>query len=116
MNFYRLHIATENKAIYDSVSKILNVLPSSMDEESFGIWVYGIEDKDEDSCLDFINIFMDILEPNLMRLESIGIERSDISIWRIYEYDQQCGMEISPADMSRLGNNGITLCIDCFQK
>ena len=103
MNFYRF-IATENKAIYDSVSKILNVLPSFMDERSYGICVYGIEDRDEDSCLD------------LMKLENIGIEGSDISIWRIYEYDQQCGMEISPADMSRLGNYGITLCIDCFQK
>jgi len=116
MNYYRIHILTENESIYNSVTEILNISPASFGDESYQIWTYAVEEKHEGHIIDFVNLFMDILEPKLSKLEEIGINRDDISIWRIYEYDQQCAMEITPQEMKRMGKNGITLCIDCFEK
>ncbi len=47
-------------------------------------------------------------------LATIGIERKDITIWMLYEYDQQCNLEFDPIRMKRLGDNGIGLCISCW--
>lgn len=30
--------------------------------------------------------------------------------------DQQCGMEFHPQQIKRLGESGIVMCIDCYQK
>lgn len=37
-----------------------------------------------------------------------------ISIWRYYEYDEQCNFEFSPQELKRMGDNGITFCISCW--
>jgi hypothetical protein len=118
VNFYRLYINTENENIYQKVSEILNVKPTLFDKENDEktLWCYGIDEENEDDYIDFINLYLDILEPKFTKLKEIGIKRSEISIWRIYEYEHQCAMEITPQEMKRLGNNEITLCIDCFQK
>jgi hypothetical protein len=84
--------------------------------EQYGVWIYSVEKSDGEPYYDFINLFLDILEPNFESLEKLGIKRDDISFWHLYEYDQQCGMEFMPKEMERLGKNGITLCIDCWQK
>lgn len=57
---------------------------------------------------------MDILDGKYLALEDIGVTRDMISIWRLYEYDGQCNLEYSPAEMKRLGDNGITLCVSCW--
>ena len=51
-----------------------------------------------------------------MKLESIGISREDISIWVLYEYEGQCNMEYDPVSMKKIGENGIVLCISCWEK
>jgi hypothetical protein len=118
VNYYRLYINTKNEDIYQKVSEILNVEPTLFEKEDDEktLWCYGIEEKSEEDYIDFINLYLDILEPKFAQLEDIGIKRNEISIWRIYEYEQQCAMEITPQELKRLGNNDITLCIDCFQK
>ena len=50
------------------------------------------------------------------KLESIGISREDISIWILYEYEGQCNMEYDPVSMKKMGENGIVLCISCWEK
>lgn len=118
MNYYRLHINTKNEEIYQEVSKILNIEPTVFenDNEKKTLWCYAIDEKNEDDYIDFINLYLDLLEPKFNELERIGIKKNDISIWRIYEYEYQCAIEVTPQEMKRLGNNDITLCIDCFQK
>ena len=107
---------------FKRISKILNLepIPSEAIEklkiEQYGVWTYSVETNDEIPYYDFINLFLDILEPNFENLEKLGIKRDDISFWHLYEYDQQCAMEFNPKEMERLGKNGITLCIDCWQK
>ena len=118
MNFYRLHIQTRSDEVYNQVSVILNLEPTfPYDEKELKrLWIHGFEDDKEDSYIDFINVYLNILEPKFEELESVGIKRDDISVWRIYGYNQQCSMEFSPTEMKRLAENGITLCIDCFEQ
>ena len=59
---------------------------------------------------------LSLLEGKYERLESIGISREDISIWVLYEYEGQCNMEYDPVSMKKIGENGIVLCISCWEK
>lgn len=77
-------------------------------------WTYEVIDDKTDEYFDFINVFLDLLETKYSELEELNIKRSDISIWLIYEYDQQCNMEFDPQRLKRLGDNGITFCISCW--
>jgi len=121
MNYYRLDIDTGNVVSkYHALSELLEVIPATVNENeklAYSVWSHSVENSDEQiSRFDFINNFLDILEPKFPELEKLKIERSDITIWFLYEYDQQCNMEFNPNDMKRLGENGITLCISCWQK
>lgn|SRR5690606_2665143 len=118
MKYYRLYIDSDSKT-YPLISEILGVKPLEFDKEDENrTWCYGIEENEDDELpyLDFINIFLDILEPKFTELQNIGIQRENITIWKIYGYDMQCAMEFTPQEMKRLGENGITFCIDCFQR
>jgi hypothetical protein len=106
--YFSLRInASEDK--YKIISKILNIKPVDL----YRGWMYEIEISQEQHY-DFINVFMDILEGHYEELANIGIFRKAISIWMIYEYNQQCNLEFLPKDMKRLGDNEITLCISCY--
>lgn len=104
----RIHTKEEN---YKKASEILK---RDLLDWSRG-WIHEVDNSQQDEYYDFINIFLDILEGHYEELESIGIARDNISIWMIYEYNQQCNMEFLPKDMKRLGDNKITLCISCYQ-
>lgn len=122
MKYYRLHIDSKNDSIiYRKITKILAIEPADFKEDKNNkdlnsLWTYSVEEKEEEPNYDFINQFLDIIEPNLSELKKIGIDREDITFWMIYEYDQQCSMEFHPQEMKRLGESGIIMCIDCFQK
>jgi len=117
VNYYRLYIDTKSEEIYNLVSEILQTEPTILDNRKVNgtkpSWCLAIDEKDE--YIDYINLYLDLLEPKFSDLEKIGIDRNDITIWRVYEYQQQCSLEITPQEMRRLGNNNITLCIDCFE-
>jgi hypothetical protein len=77
-------------------------------------WGYNLKVKD-DGYTNFIECFLNILEGKYDKLSDLDITRDDISIWLIYEYEGQCNMEFAPNDLKRLGDNGITLCISCYE-
>ena len=107
--FYSLRIDVEkDKSLL--VDEILNV------SHNMANLNWGLEKiiGDDDMAFDFIGYFTDILKDNYDKLRDIGIEREDIAIWMLYEYDQQCNMEFSPKELSEIGNEGITLCISCW--
>ena len=120
MNYYRLDIRTENDiSKYNAISSLLQLSPRKLNLEDnlqYAVWSYEVLVKDEDNSYDFINNFLDILEPKFGELEKKQIIRSDITFWFLYEYDQQCNMEFNPKEMKRLGENEITLCISCWEK
>lgn len=119
MKYHKINIHTDDtQEMYNTISTILNIHPTEFEEDNenwedrYSVWIYQIETTDEES-FDFINTFLDILEPNFSKLAEAGIEKEAISLWYLYEYDQQCSMEFNPQELKRLGESGIALCIDC---
>ena len=78
-------------------------------------WGIEIIQSDENFSGILVN-FLSLLEGKYEKLESIGISREDISIWVLYEYEGQCNMEYDPVSMKKIGENGIVLCISCWEK
>lgn len=93
------------------VNNILGVNTNS----SNGYWEQIFIEEALDSPVDFVNIFLDLLEGKYQELFMAGVHKDDISVWMYYEYDRQCNMSFSPEDMKRLGDNQITLCISCWE-
>jgi hypothetical protein len=102
---------------FNNLTTILGVKPSN-DFSNFpdtipSSWTYKVIDDKADEYFDFINVFLDLLETKYPDLEKLNIKRNDISIWLLYEYGQ-CNMEFDPQRLKRLGDNGITFCISCW--
>lgn len=120
MVYQNLQIYThDSQEIYTKISEILGVEPAEFPEDKgtekeFSLWTYCHDQHENDPYFDFINHFLDILEPKLDQLKALGINSDDITYWYLYEFDKQCAMEFEPEDMKRLGKNGIALCIDCW--
>jgi hypothetical protein len=120
MKFYNLYIHFKNSsATYNAVTDILGVNPSNNTPSKFttnlhDTWWYQIVERDNDKAYDFIPEFLDIIEPNFLKLAELGIKSSDIVIWLVYEYEHQCALGFSPEELKRLGESGIALNIDCF--
>lgn len=92
----------------DEIAKVLN-LKSNI--EYIGAWSYEILDNDN---IDFALEFTKILSGKLNELKSIGITKNDIRGWFIYDYEHQCNMEFTSRQLKLLGDNGIKLCISCY--
>ena len=122
MKYYRLHIDSKNSfEIYSKITEILGVKPTEFESKNnltdlYSLWTYCVDEEDEAPYYDFINNFLNIIEPKFAELKTIGIKKKHITFWMNYEYDQQCGMEFHPKEMKRLGKSGIVMCIDCWQK
>lgn len=115
MKYYQMFIDTDGtKAQYDAVSGILGLKPDS-EQTDFKTWMYMVQEGEDDPYYDFINNFLDILEPQLKALSAIGITKEDILFWLVYEYEHQCAMSFAPKQMQRLGQHGIHLNIDCHE-
>ncbi|WP_200974471.1 hypothetical protein [Echinicola sp. 20G] len=120
MKYYQLFIDTDNNAeTYNRVTDILGLQPTKSEknktsEDRYSTWMYIVTETETDPYFDFINNFLDILEPKFANLEKLGVTRDKILFWKLYEYDQQCGMEFHPQEMVRLGQSGIHLNIDCW--
>jgi len=118
-NYYKLQIAFDPSIqTFNKLTDILGVQPIdnlfNFPNNIPASWAYEVIDDKTDEYYDFINIFLDILETKYSELEKLNIKRSDISIWLLYEYDQQCNMEFDPQRLKRLGDNGISFCISCW--
>jgi hypothetical protein len=122
MKYYRLHINSKNNLEnYSKITEILGVNPTELELDKsstdlYSLWTYSVDEEDEGTYYDFINNFLDIIEPNIKELKKIGIKKKDITFWLNYEYNKQCGLEFHPKEMKRLGKSGIVLCIDCWEK
>ncbi len=120
MKYYQLFIDTDNNSeTYNSVTKLLGLQPTETEKDKisqdrYGFWMYMVTESDNDPYFDFINSFLDVLEPKFVDLEKLGVTKDKILFWMLYEYDQQCAMEFHPQEMARLGQSGIHLNIDCW--
>ena len=121
---YVLKICCDQVNDQKQISRILGVEPSFSSED----WCLEIIEEDlsseisqgteEDSSQtkSYITDFLDLLEGKYQQLADIGVDVEDITIWQYYEYDNgQCNMEFHPEVTKRLGDNGIVLCISCWE-
>lgn len=121
MKYYQLFINTVNGSeTFNAITNLLGLQPTEtekdkLSEDRYSTWMYMVTEAEEDPYFDFINCFLDVLEPKFVELEKIGVAKDDILFWLLYEYDQQCAMEFHPKEMIRLGQSGIHLNIDCWQ-
>ena len=109
--------------IFNQVTEIIRRTPQKHEKSKFdetvepSTWCLQlVEDEENDIYVDFINIFMDLLEPNFDRLKELGIVKKDILIWLVYEYEHQCSLSFSPQELERLGKNKIAFNIDCLER
>jgi len=112
MYYYSLRIwVDEEKA--PLIDEILGV---SSEDPNSNWWIFEKVIGEDDPQIYFISYFLGILKGNYEKLKEIGVERDDITIWMLYEYDQQCNMEFEPSDLLELGKEGIKLCVSCWEK
>ena len=114
MKYYKLVIFTDGtKAVYQKITTILGVEP--VQEDEYDVWTYIVEEQEESPSFDFINKFLDLLEPQFERLQAIGVTRDDLLFWLLYEYEHQCALGLSSQELQRLGASGIALNIDSWE-
>jgi hypothetical protein len=106
---YALRIRCSQPTIKE-IEKTLGKASSDLDN---GFWEWLVEDNIKPT--DAFQGFLSLLNGKYDELAKIGVTRDHISIWRNYEYDQECSLEISPQQMISLGEQGIVLCISCWQ-
>jgi len=109
---YVLRINCDNSC-HNEITCLLNCVPTQSTDNR---WEFEIVQNCESDYVDYIKIFFDLLGNKYAQLEQIGITRDLIVIWIYYEYDQQCNMEFLPEDLKKIGSNGISLCVSCWQK
>jgi hypothetical protein len=100
-----------DKEKYNTLSSLLEVMPTSTKV----YWELSINES-SNLFTKAINYYLELIENNFEKLNQIGIKKEDLSIWYLYEYEEQCNMEFQPDELMRLGNNGISLCISCWKK
>jgi len=76
-------------------------------------WIYDIT---EDETTDYVDFFIQFIKKNKEKLQNNGITSDDITVWLLYEYEQQCSLRISAKDMELLGEENIVLCVSCWEK
>lgn len=110
--YYSLRIVHSDDNKNTTISEILGV-SSNYPEVGWGLEI--VED-DNDLQTNAIEYFLKILDNKFQLLENIGIQREDISIWLLYEYNDQCNIEFIPSVLRSIGDFGLSLCVSCWQK
>jgi hypothetical protein len=105
---YHLRIDSEHPAELDRILGVGSRGPG-------GGWQIVRREGPTDPPVAFVDEFLSVLDGKYEALEGLGINRDRITMWVLYEYDQQCNLEFNPDALKRLGNNGISLCVSCWQ-
>jgi len=108
--YYSLRINSNDKVIYDSLTKSFG----EGGEMADGSWGIEIEKGDEDN-FDFIRHFTELLESKAEVLKTLSVSADDISLWLLYKYEGQCNLEFTPEQLSSLASKKIALCISCWE-
>ncbi|MCG9881230.1 MAG: hypothetical protein MH472_11590 [Bacteroidia bacterium] len=63
---------------------------------------------------DEINEFINLIYKNKDIIQEF--QEGDLCLRINYEYDDQCNLEFLPAQLKKLGDLGVVLCISCWEK
>ncbi len=106
----RIQVGTDN--LKDKLNEILNV-ECNVDRKNQ--WEYLNIENDSDDYYDFSKVFFSILDKKWNLLSDLGVQKSDVSIWIIVEYNGQCNLEFSPREFELISKMGISVCISCWE-
>lgn len=109
-SFYKLQIQCDIK----KKGQLDLMLGESNDDLDLG-WNLVIEENAPEFN-QALNVFINLVSNNLLKLKEIDIPLSAITFWYMYEYEQQCNMEFWPDITKKIGELGIVLCISCWEK
>lgn len=104
--YYSLRVNTKD---IKSVEEILGIQSISND-----IWIHELIQKEDNEYIDCIDIFSKILIDNLILLEERWIRKEDISIWLLYNFEDQCNLEFSVEQIKKVSELGLWLNISCY--
>lgn len=113
-NKYQFQIECQGKDKINSISKILGIQSTNLAVSNF--WIYEIDYKDHTDLIASLNSFITILNDMFIELGKLDVDKTDISLWLFYEYENQCNMEFDFNFLKLLGENQIDFCISCWQK
>ncbi len=108
---YSLKIETKSPEISQKLNSIFQVEGSPIKTE----WEYATIENEDDPYHDFIALFSNMIIENRDDLLRLGIKEDDISVWMLYEYENQCNMEFHPEQLGKLAKAGVTFCISCWE-
>ena len=111
MYIYRLQILSSKSYSEEQLNNVIGV-SSNFPHADWGIEII----QSDENFSGILVYFLSLLEGKYEKLESIGISRENISIWVLYEYEGLCNMEYDPVSIKKMGENGIVLCISCWEK
>ncbi|MDR2149132.1 MAG: hypothetical protein LBE91_22050 [Tannerella sp.] len=107
---YQLEICVKEQ-FYKEVSLILGYAPTPTSKS----WLVEFRSNEKGKeNVDFVDYFLSILDGKYDELKQIGINRYDIFIWYVYYSAGHCNMEFSPEQMYKLGKEGISLLVSCY--
>ena len=104
--FYNLNITLPDANLSGAVSGLLGVQPVDTSRQ----WRYTLLET-KDNFIDFMTVFLDLLEGKYLALEQLGVTRQDIYFHAEYQYGNQCNAEWEPDRLRRMGENGIDLSV-----
>lgn len=107
---YQIRITCERSGAVDSVLGICS--QSKLDT----VWVTEVSESEIDPPFDYVNEFLGVLDGKYEALDAIGVKRGDIEIWVLYEFRNECNFELSSTNMEKLGRNGLSFCLSCWQE
>jgi len=111
--FYRLKFRLESSEQANAITRILNKQPTRCGDYS---WEVDFQESDLDQQFHgYLDYVESILTSAASALEGIGIKPGDVSVWVLYEYEEQCNLEFPPNQVKRLYDLGVSLCISCWQ-
>ncbi|NVO31693.1 hypothetical protein [Hymenobacter lapidiphilus] len=123
MKYHRIFIGYDEPSFdtFNAVSQLMGVEPEPWEKDWFSpeepnSWSYLVFTDDDAPYFDFINVFLNLLEPKFAALLQLGITKDRISLTLAYLYKHQCALGFDAQEMLRLGASGIGLAIDCFEE
>lgn len=84
MKYYQLFIDTDNNfETYNKVTELLGLQPTEDEKgkvlkDKYSTWMYMVTETETDLYFDFINNFLNILEPKFGELEKLGVTKDKI--------------------------------------
>ncbi len=100
----------------NSINKISDILGVNANKHINGNWIYFISIDEDGDWVDFYDVFYNILKDKIQILdEELKINKDQINIWLVLEYEGQCNFEINPNDLAKLSSLEVTLCVSCYQ-